>query len=251
MSSVLSPRALRQGPWPWLALASLTGWVALSGASAQMAIPAFCGSVAGMLSEGVWSGVSLTLALDPLGPLLAWWLMLLAMMPLLLGAPLLLLWRRNLPRHRSVAIALFVLAYVAVWTLAGALLTLASITLKVLAGNGAVLWAVLAALLWQASPAKQKSLNRCHYPPNLSVFGWPMARDSLRYGLSNGAWCIAACWPAMLLPSLVEQGHGLVMFVCMLWLVRERLQPARPARWQWPLPGYRAALLARSPRLTK
>ncbi|PWB35439.1 hypothetical protein DCO48_03200 [Pseudomonas sp. SDI] len=251
MTSAVSANALRQGPWPWLALASLTGWVALSGAPTQMAIPDFCGSVAGMLSQGVWSGVSLTLAMDPLGPLLAWWLMLLAMMPLLLGGPLQLLWRRNLARHRTIAIVLFVLGYLLVWTLAGALLTLASITLKVLAGDAAVVWAVLAALLWQASPAKQMSLNRCHFPPRLSLFGWPMARDSLRYGLINGSWCIAACWPAMLLPSLVEQAHGLVMFVCMLWLVRERMLPARPARWHWPLPSYRTLLPGSAPRLTK
>lgn len=239
MSNRQFAEKLLQGRWPWLVTASLAGWAAMLGAPAQLMLPAFCGSVATRVSDGLWTAWSLALTIDPLGLLLAWLLMLLAMMPLLLGSPLGYVWQRSLPRRRPLALALFLLGYCTVWIGAGVVIALLSVTAQLLAGDNT--WSMLAvvcalALLWQASPAKQHSLNHCHYPPRISAFGWPMARDCLNYGLSNGFWCIGACWPAMLLPSLVQQGHSALMLACMLWLAYERLLSARPAKWRWPLP---------------
>lgn len=245
---------LLHGPWPWLAVASLAGWAAMLGAPAQLMLPAFCGSVASRVSDGLWSAWTLALTFDPQGLLVAWLLMLLAMMPLLLGGPLVYLWKRSLRRRRPWAIGLFLLSYCLVWTAAGVLIALLSVTAQLLGSDSP--WLMLGlvfvlCMLWQASPAKQHCLNNCHYPPRISAFGWPMLRDCLRYGLTNGFWCIGACWPAMLLPSLVQQGHSLLMLACMVWLAYERLLPARKARWRWPLPGGQRLADALAPRLTK
>jgi|GEM_PF-543084 len=248
------------GPWPWLATASLAGWAALLAAPTQSALPAFCGSIADLLSGLGWRGLTQALVLDPLGLWQAWLLMLLAMMPLLLAEPLLTLWHRSLPRRRPLAILVFLAGYVAVWSIAGLVLTLLSIGLKLLAGDRLWLLATLAlpaTLLWQAAPLKQIALNRCHNAPRISAFGWPVVRDCLGYGISNGGWCVLSCWPAMLLPMLVQQGHLLVMLLAMLWLVSERQRMARavrwrmslPPRWRWPLPQRLA--VAGLPRLAK
>lgn len=225
--------------WPWLAIASLAGWAALTGAPAQSALPDFCGSIAGVLAALGWRGVTQALSLDPLGLLQAWLLMLLAMMPLLLAGPMDYLWQRSLPRKRPLAVAWFLGGYVLAWTAAGIGVTVLSISLELLAVNtglSAALLALAIAVAWQATPLKQQALNRCHYPPRISAFGWGMVCDCLRYGVVKGGWCIVACWPLMLLPMVVGRGHLLVMLLCMLWLVRERQRPGRKALWRWPLP---------------
>ncbi|MEE1922569.1 DUF2182 domain-containing protein [Pseudomonas sp. 148P] len=247
-------------PWPWLATASLAGWAALLAAPTQSALPAFCGSMADLLSTLGWRGLTQALVLDPGGLWQSWLVMLLAMMPLLLVEPMLTLWQRSLPRRRALAILAFVVGYATVWSVAGAVLTLLSIGLKLLAGES--LWlaatlAVLLTLLWQSTPLKQTALNRCHGAPRIAAFGWPVVRDCLGYGVGHGAWCILSCWPAMLLPMLVQQGHLAVMLLCMAWLVFERQRMAQAvrwrmsleARWRWPLPQRLA--VAGLPRLTK
>lgn len=241
-------------PWPWLATASLAGWAALLAAPTQAALPAFCGSIADLLATLGWRGLSQALVLDPWGLWQSWLVMLLAMMPLLLVGPMFTLWQRSLPRRRPLALLAFLLGYVAAWSVAGVVLTLASVGLKMLAGDR--LWlatalALLVALLWQATPLKQRSLNRCHASPRIATFGWQMARDCLGYGMTKGGWCILACWPAMLLPMLVQQGHLLVMLLCMLWLVHERQRMPRPVRWRWPLPAPQRLAVVAAPRLTK
>ncbi|MHA6197430.1 copper chaperone [Pseudomonas wadenswilerensis] len=255
-----STQAWLHSPWPWLATASLAGWATLLAAPSQSALPAFCGSMADLLAVLGWSGLTQALVLDPLGLWQSWLLMLLAMMPLLLVEPMLTLWQRSLPRRRALAIVAFVVGYVAIWSVAGIALTLLSIGLKLLAGDS--LWlaatlSVLVALLWQSTPLKQTALNRCHGAPRISAFGWQVIRDCLGYGAGNGAWCILSCWPAMLLPMLVQQGHLLVMLLCMAWLVYERermaqamrMRMALEARWRWPLPQRLA--VAGAPRATK
>ncbi|MDR0281184.1 MAG: DUF2182 domain-containing protein [Paucimonas sp.] len=241
-------------PWPWLATASLAGWAALLATPPQSALPAFCGSMVDLLTALGWRGISQALVLDPLGLWQSWLVMVLAMMPLLLAGPMATLWQRSLPRRRPLAMSLFVAGYALVWSAAGIVLTLLSISLTLLAGAStwlATALALLAVLLWQASPLKQKSLNRCHASPRISAFGWQVARDCLSYGMSKGAWCVLACWPVMLLPMLVQQGHLLVMLLCSLWLVHERLRMPRLARWRWPLPLPQRLAVTGVPRATK
>lgn len=236
-------------PSPWIGIAASMlcafGWAwtlaaerAIPGEE-MLSIPAFCGAwlSAALLRDG--SGFDQWLLLNPPIPLsLAWLGMLLAMMPLLLRQPAAYLWQRSLSRRRWRAIAMFAAAYFGVWMLAGAVLLALAIGLQVWAA-GRVLslssGSLILTLLWQAAPARQQALNRCHHQPRIAAFGWRADRDVLRYAAAHAGWCIAACWAWMLLPLLAGPMHLPVMLAVTVLLVFERTRPARAARWRWPL----------------
>src|SRR5580704_5159249 len=93
-------RSFARVPWPMLF--ALAGFgLMLSAYSAERAtLPAFCGAgAARLLLASGWSDVlAWEFALNPPGrPLAEWALMLLAMMPPLLAAPLMHVWRSSLP----------------------------------------------------------------------------------------------------------------------------------------------------------
>ncbi|NBF04582.1 hypothetical protein GV819_20075 [Pseudomonas sp. Fl5BN2] len=230
---------LGRGVVPWLLLASLTGWGWLLGSSAMLSIPAFCGSLPLAGYALGWQGIEQALLFNPPGQLLlAWLLMLLAMTPLLLVRPLVYICQRSLRRRRWQAVLLFVLGFVAVWTLVGLLLMSLVVGAQVWLGLSAtqsVTGAVILSLLWQASPVKQHCLNQCHRQPRISAFGMDFIGDCLGFGVSTGGWCVGSCWPLMLLPMLAQQGHVVLMLLCMVWMLYERLLQARPVRWYWPL----------------
>jgi predicted metal-binding membrane protein len=171
---------------------------------------------------------------------LAWLLMLLAMMPPLLAQPMRHLWRRSLRRRRARAIAGFVAAYLTVWLLVGFGLMAVAALLRALAGATAVPAAVLAiatALLWQATPAKQDCLNRCHRLPPLATFGLAADVDCLRFGFVAALWCVGTCWALMLVPLAADGAHVALMGGVAALTLAERLTPPRPARWRIPLPA--------------
>jgi predicted metal-binding membrane protein len=210
-------------------------------------VPNFCGATAGgWLADG-WRGLEVSLLLNPPELLtLAWLLMLLAMMPPLLAQPMRHLWDRSLRRRRKRAVALFVAAYATVWMATGLVLLVAAILLRALAGAGflpSLALAIAIALLWQATPAKQTCLNRCHRLPRLSAFGLAADLDCLRYGLVAARWCVATCWASMLVPLLADGIHVLLMAVVSVLLLAERQAPARPARWGLALPKLASACI--------
>ncbi len=171
-----------------------------------------------------------------------WLIMLVAMMSPLLADPIRHLWGHSLSRRRSLAIVLFLAAYVAIWMLAGVVLMLATILLQILARAGWLTAPGLAlslAVAWQSCPWKQACLNHCHWTPRLSPFGLAAARDCLRYGMVNGFWCVGACWALMLLPLAAVHAYLPLMAAISFILVVERYRPARPARWRVPLFGPR------------
>ena len=90
-----------------------------------------------------------------------------------------------------------------------------------------------AALIWQASPAKQGCLNRCHRRPQLAAFGAAADRDAFAFGLTNGVSCAGACWALMLLPLSVADGHIIVMAFVALFVLAERLERQAPSAWRW------------------
>lgn len=230
--------ALTQGARPWLILISLAGWGVLLGAVQMLSIPAYCGTFPALEHAASWARIEQALLFNPPRQLLSsWWLMLLAMMPLLLIHPLEHVWQRSLSRKRWQAVLLFVLGFVAVWTLAGMVLMTVTVGARVILGGSQLITFVAAlgvCLVWQASPLKQMCLNRCHYQPRISAFGFDFVRDCLRYGAVSGGWCIGSCWPLMLLPMLVEQGHLPMMLLAMGWMLLERMQRAQPPRWHSP-----------------
>ena len=161
--------------------------------------------------------------------------MLFAMTPMLLILPLLHIADRSFANWRAPLIGLFVAGYLAVWMFAGVPLFLAAQTARATLLGPSEL-TIACALLWQFSPWKQACLNRCHYRPSLSPLGFGAVRDVVRYGAKNGAWCVGACWPVMLVPMALQRNASTVMVAVALFLATERLEPPAPVVWRVRFP---------------
>lgn len=167
-----------------------------------------------------------------------WLAMMAAMMAPLLMAPIRHACERSLPRRRWRAAALFTAGYLAVWMAVGVVL----MAVAQAAGSG---WkygalAIVLAMLWQMSPAKQRCLNRCHAHPALAAFGFEADVDALGFGWTHGLWCAGSCWALMLVPMMVSRGHLMVMAAVSVWLFAEQLE--RPGPPSWRLRGLGKAL---------
>jgi hypothetical protein len=149
---------------PALAALSLTAGLALVLGLGRSLAPMICGGDGSAINVG-----PLTLILAPWGLALGWLLMLAAMTPVLLIAPLRHLWDRSFADRRAGAMALFGVGYLGVWTAAGVPLMLAAYALK--SAPAPLLLTLALALAWQMSPPKQAMLNRCHRRPPIAVFG--------------------------------------------------------------------------------
>ncbi len=230
---------VRQGAGLPLLLASLTGWFILAAVDRRIPLTEICAASIGLARLWVppigGTGQSALAML-----VLASFAMVLAMMAPLLAVPMTHLWTRSLARRRLRAMALFSLAYAAVWTAAMTVLAIAAAGLAVLGIGWVAALALASALaaLWQSTPARQGSLNRCHRLPRLGAFGWVADRDCLAYGFTSGLWCVGACWTLMLLPMFVERGHFLAMLAVMTFLLVERQMPSRAVRWRMPFAIY-------------
>jgi len=168
-----------------------------------------------------------------------WLLMLIAMTPPLIAAPLRHVRERSFAHRRVRAMSLFVVGYWAVWMISGMGLQVIALAVQAAVSDTSKCLALsaAAATLWQVSPAKQWCLNRCHRRPQLAASGVPADRAAFEFGLSHGAACVGACWALMLLPLFVGQGHFLTMLAVMLFAFAERLESAAPLAWRWRGPG--------------
>lgn len=164
-------------------------------------------------------------------------LMFAAMMVPLSGAPVRHVRHRSFASRRGRAVALFMVGYALPWIAATAVLLVAAAWI-VSARSAAVLaLAVAGVAVCQASPLKQRFLNRCHGHPALAAFGVRADLGALRFGASHAAWCIGSCAALMLLPMLSARGHLPLMAGVTLWLAGERLEKPRPPRWRLRGPG--------------
>ncbi|HKX79521.1 MAG TPA: DUF2182 domain-containing protein [Novosphingobium sp.] len=157
-------------------------------------------------------------ALDPwsadylLAAFAMWALMMVAMM-LPSAAPMILLHARidrGTEAQRTRDSFLFILCYLAVWTIFS---TFAALTQAALIGGGllpshtlaldsSVLAAglVFAAALWQLTSAKTACLQQCQSPLQFVMRYWrPGAAGAVRLGLRHGLFCLGCCWSLMLL----------------------------------------------------
>ena len=219
-----------------LLLGSGLGWAGLLAAPDHALLLAFCRG-----DGGAWSWPSLRILLDaaPLAPLAAHWaLMLAAMMLPTLVSPLMHVHQRSFRQRRPRAFVLFLTGYIAVWMLAGVLLTLVHLSTNAALSPSASppLWPALVAaavaLVWQCSPAKQRCLNRSHTHRALAAFGRAADRDALAFGLEHALWCVGSCWALMLVPMLMAHGHLAAMLVVTAVMVAERLDAPAPLRWR-------------------
>jgi predicted metal-binding membrane protein len=108
---------------------------------------------------------------------------------------------------QAVSTWLFVAGYLAIWTAFGLLayglfVGVRSMSIGALSWNrggrylaGAVL---LAAAVYQLTPAKDACLRRCRGPLGFLLGEWREgARGALRMGAVHGAWCMGCCWALM------------------------------------------------------
>jgi predicted metal-binding membrane protein len=204
-----------KGPLPTLIAVDLAGWVVLANSHFLLLTPDFCSSLPGDWMARGSVGVVSALVLNPPAQLImSCLIMLVAMMTPLLARPIAHLWNHSVERLRAPAIALFVATYAGIWLLAACGLMAMAVALKAFADAAALPIAALAvviALIWQAAPAKQTCLNRCHRLPPPSAFCSATVWDYVRYGAMTALWCIGACWALMLVPLVVDGMHFATM----------------------------------------
>lgn len=245
MARTLVLRSFARAPWPLLFAVAGFGLILSADSTARATLPAFCGAgTAGLLLASGWSGaLELAFALNPPARLLAdWALMLLAMMPPLLAAPLMHVWRSSLPRRRVRALGYFALGYGSVWMAAGPILIFLALLLQIVAGDGvlAIAAALLLATVWSASPWQRMVLNRSHRLSRIGLFGWAANRECLTFGVIHAGWCVASCWAWMLAALAAGPWHVAAMMCAGAIMLAERL--AAPERPRWRLPAFLSLL---------
>jgi predicted metal-binding membrane protein len=173
----------------------------------------------------------------------AWVVMMAAMMfpsvwPMVLGYRFIASRREERVRGAQPgSIALFLLGYVATWTLFGlAAYGLFDGIRSV--SHGTFAWhrggryvaggVLLAAAVYQLTPAKNACLTRCRSPFQFFTESWRDGRfGALRMGVVHGAWCVGCCWALMAaLFALGVMSLGWMVFISALIAV-EKLLPWR------------------------
>jgi predicted metal-binding membrane protein len=183
----------------------------------------------------VVDALALSLATHSLTALASGWaLMLVAMMSPLVIPEIHHVRFTSLARRRARSMALFLVGYAGVWVVCGAALMSVGFVAQALAPGSYIPAAVggVIALVWQASPFKQLSLNKCYVKPPLRVFGPGADLDPLRFGWTQGWWCAASCSLLMLFPMLLPGGHLAAMAAVAAFLYCERLEDPAPTVWK-------------------
>jgi len=85
---------------------------------------------------------------------------------------------------------------------------------------------LLAAALYELTPAKEGCLRRCRHPLGLVVSHWhPGLVGAARIGAVHGVWCAACCWALMAgLLALGAMSMGWMLLVAVL-VAAEKLLP--------------------------
>lgn len=152
--------------------------------------------------------------LAELGLVLAMWGAMLSAMMLPAATPTILLFARinrlvRTVRFPNLATLMFIGGYLSVWSGFGALATLAQWALHdagaldagmAVANPSACGLALVAAGVYQWTPAKHACLQQCRTPLSFMVAGWRTGPiGAWRMGTSHGLYCTGCCWLLMLL----------------------------------------------------
>ncbi|GLS19920.1 hypothetical protein GCM10007874_29370 [Labrys miyagiensis] len=221
--------------YPVMALSALA-WSALAvgpGMHVQ-GLGVYC-SATGSGGATIAASPSLLLALNPPSALaVGWALMLVAMMSPLIVPEIHHIRFTSLRCRRTRSIALFVAGYSGIWMIFGVALASATFAYLALAPESYIptIVAGLVAFVWQASPFKQRCLNRCHDKPPLQVFGLKADLDAFRFGWSRGVWCVGSCGGLMLFSVSLPAGHLMAMAAVAILIFCERLEDPEPPRWK-------------------
>lgn len=161
-------------------------------------------------------------ALDLPAAFLASVVMTAAMMLPLAVVPVRLAAFRSLWRRRHVAIAGFLVGYVAMWSASfTAVIVLFHMVLGQPPGSMLPTWHAAAvgltiAAIWQALPTKRAASRACHAGVPLAPAGCRANVDCLRFGVRNATTCITSCWALMLVPLLASHSPVVMAGVTLL-----------------------------------
>jgi predicted metal-binding membrane protein len=217
-------RVAWQHPQWWLFILSAFAWVAILAESSGLPI-SVCRSAGRDVASRLGSfDLVEVLAGAWLPEMLGWsWMLLATMLPLaawpVRHAALRSLWKR---RHRA-GLGV-VLGYLAVWTIAGAGLSVLVVGFGSKAEPQDMRFAGLALLLaalWQWSPVKREALRACHRTAALAVDGWQADLGCARYGWNQGRNCLVSCW-ALMFAMVLASHQVVVMLTIFLICVIER-----------------------------
>lgn len=174
-------------------------------------------------------------ALIPLTPVevLAWTVMVTAMMVPLVWPAVRHVGLNSLRWRRQRAITVFLAVYVAVWTGFGAVVLLARDLFPV-PPERAFAVALAVAALWQLSPQQRRFRWECHRTVPLPPRGVPAFIGDVRFGLRQGLACLGVCWPLMLAMALVAGATALWMVMLTAAMACAKLLP-RSYRLSRPL----------------
>lgn len=172
----------------------------------------------------------------------AWVVMMAAMMfpslaPMVRTYALVLRRRRSGAASATGAIAAFLAGYLLTWTAFGLVAYAAFAAIRGLDVD-ALSWdrggpyvagaVILAAAVYQLTPAKNACLSRCRSPLDFLLERWREGvGGGLRLGIEHGAWCVGCCWALMVaLFAVGVMSVGWMVFVAALIAI-EKLVPWR------------------------
>ena len=156
----------------------------------------------GHASHGAGAFIGAETAICTSAELIGWAVMVTAMMVPLVWPAVRHVGLNSLRWRRQRAIAVFLAAYIAVWTAFGAVVLGARDLLT--AAQAPALAAVLTvAALWQFSPLQRRFRRACHRTVPLPPRGLRAVAGDIRFGLRQGVACIGVCWPLMLAMALL------------------------------------------------
>ena len=130
---------------------------------------------------------------------------------------------------RTAAVALFALAYLALWTLTGVPVYLASLALMALSARtlaATVAGVLVVAGLFQLTPLKQVCLRHCRSPLGFLLGHWRAGwRGGLAIGWAHALYCVGCCW-ALMVVLVVAGAMGLPWVLLVACVVAaEKLLP--------------------------
>jgi predicted metal-binding membrane protein len=175
---------------------------------------------------------------------LAMWSAMLAAITLPAATPVILLFAHinrlaQALRFPHVGTFFFVLGYLAVWSAFGALATLAQWALHdagaldtgmAIVNPSACGLALVAAGVYQWTPAKHACLQHCRAPLSFVVTGWrPGWPGALHMGATHGLHCVGSCWLLMLLLFAAGVTHLGALLALAGLVLSEKLLPGGPA----------------------
>lgn len=155
-----------------------------------------------------------TAPVDLMSGLWSWLIMVVAMMFPMLAKQIRFTAAASLWKRRHRAILGFLVGYLCSWLAFGIVASLLGSVFvqghnlpNALAAAG-----FAAAMLWQLTPLKKRSLLACHRRLPISPKGWRADRDCWRYGWMIGRSCLVSCGFLMLACMLC--GHSLPAMAC-------------------------------------